>query len=71
MIYLLNPSSSSVSVAVLARTLADIEAVTQYIQNQGGEAIPIQRDIAQSNAIEKAYILVVDKQASVDILVMG
>ncbi|MHC0067418.1 SDR family NAD(P)-dependent oxidoreductase [Nostoc sp. UIC 10890] len=62
-------AQAGVRVAVLARTLAEIEAVTNYIQKLGGHALPIQCDMAQADAIEDACLRVTEELGSVDIIV--
>ncbi|PMB23136.1 SDR family NAD(P)-dependent oxidoreductase [Fischerella thermalis] len=60
---------TGVSVGVIARTSAEILDVTHEIQKLGGQAFPIQCDMAEADAIEKACLLVAEQLGSVDILV--
>jgi NAD(P)-dependent dehydrogenase (short-subunit alcohol dehydrogenase family) len=62
-------AQTGVSIGVLARTSTEILDVTHEIQKLGGQAFPIQCDIAEADAVEKAFLLVAEQQGSVDILV--
>ena len=57
-------------VAILARTMTDLEAVAAEISNAtGGTVIPVSADVADEEAVEKAVNEVAEKLGGIDILV--
>jgi NAD(P)-dependent dehydrogenase (short-subunit alcohol dehydrogenase family) len=56
-------------VAVCSRTLSDVEEVADLIRKDGGEAIPLQCDIAKPEEIEAAVKKAVAAFGPIDILV--
>jgi len=56
-------------VAVLSRTEANAQQVAQQIAQAGGEAMPIQADVADATALENAIQTVLERWERLDILV--
>ncbi len=57
-------------VAILARTMSDLEAVAAEISNStGGTVIPVSADVADEEAVKKAVNEVAEKLGGIDILV--
>ena len=57
------------TVAVLARTAAEIEETAEQIIRQGGEALPVSADVADDAAVERAFATIRAECGPIAILV--
>jgi 3-oxoacyl-[acyl-carrier protein] reductase len=62
-------AEAGLSVAVLARTEADVRATTADIASLGGTAFPVAADVTIRDQVERAFQMVVGRFSAIDVLV--
>ena len=62
-------TEAGLSVAVLARTEEDVQAVAAEIRHRGGTALPIAADVTAARDVERAFQMVLNEFSVLDILV--
>lgn len=65
----LQQAREGAKVAVLARTVTEIEETVSLIEREGGEAIAVSTDLIDLAAVEKAFTCVATELGPVDILI--
>lgn len=67
--YALALAKAGASVAVLARTEAQLRETVQMIEGQGGNAVAVSLDVTDQSSVEAAMATVVEQLGSIDLLV--
>jgi NAD(P)-dependent dehydrogenase (short-subunit alcohol dehydrogenase family) len=62
-------AEAGVKVVVLGRSLENVEARTEEIQNLGGKAFPIVCDVTQIEDLKRARTEIIEKWGTIDILI--